>query len=138
MPQSSEKYRWLGSYSITILLLFVSEAYVVGRFILKLPATSLLEVMSVFAVIFLAAGPLLYKGRTQAREKGDVRLMTATVTLTFLVLLAMCAYFGARFGLVGVDTARGFIITSMVSVPICGVITYFILKNSTRRFRQKV
>jgi len=120
MPQSPNKYRWLGSYAIGILLLFVPEAFFVGHFILKLTIAMMMEPIAVFAGIFLAAGPFLYKSRTRARENGDARAMVATVTLFLSASAVTCFYFGASFGVVSVEAARGYILTSVILTPIWG------------------
>jgi uncharacterized membrane protein len=135
----SDKYRWLIGYGVTIILLFVPEALIIGRFGLKLPTAALIAPMAFFATILLLAGPFLYKGRSQARESGDPRLMMATVTVLFLIILVMGAHFAARLGVVSVETACGYTFTSLIFMPICGAIAYLIVKKWTvRRFGQKV
>src|SRR5215469_397641 len=131
------KYRWLASYAVGIVLLLIPEV-LIGQLFLKVPTTKLFQPVAVLAVILLAAGPFLYNGRKQARENGDARFMTVTVWLLLLVLLVIGAYFGVRLGVISAKAARSYILTSVILMPIYGVMTYLIMKSWTaRRFGQK-
>jgi hypothetical protein len=130
----SEKARWLAGYAGMLLLLLIPEFLIVGRFILKLAMADTLKIMAVFPAMFLAAGPLIYKGRMQARERCDARLITVTIVVLGLIFALTCAHYAARFGLVSPDTARGYTITAIVMTPVSGVFAYLFLRKWVRKY----
>ena len=131
---NSAKWRWLLEYLLGAVLIGVPLFYIEGHLLLKLPLRDLLEPMIVLLVLIVTSGSPMYWARNRAAgDRSDLRPLYVIMGVYGTVFCLLLAYYGARLGVITPETARGYGIAALFTVPLGVAFAFYMHKKLAAR-----
>ena len=122
--------RWLLEYAASVAIFVLPVIFFVGRVILKVPLSHLLEPVVAFSALHLASGPFVYWARKHGREgNGDLRPFYAVVGAYTAVFVFLVAHYATRFGLIPPSEAATFTVIMILVAPAGAIVGLYVNKK---------
>jgi O-antigen/teichoic acid export membrane protein len=128
MSRPESKLRWHLSFVFTALLLTALTAVLV-MFAFDIPLSHLGYPAISLLALFVLSAPMVYQGRSIARARRDVRLISISIGVVLVGGALLLDFWAWRFGIISTAFGRGYAVTCLVVGPISIFCGYHLTKR---------